>query len=591
MNDRQDSQPRRQTGNDRIRTVDSNDGHHNNDGGRRRDHNHRHRGGGRGGQNSGGGGQRFLGNGGASEETTIRRGPGDSDRRSVVGFALERPQEHQYDSIQRHGQRHNGGSRRGRCGRGGRFNSRFQGGHNRSHQNGGGRGVQMQQPMTSANRQLEQPFSYLSLRNAGSYKKNFPTLQSALTEESSSSPSSSSHASTATPNSWASPPRIQAEPTPQPKTTTPMTSQDQGTSGLNFPPTTPATFSIDYAKGQWSAGREKPRVMKIRTLDFLSRPAVGGDVIVDRKSAHVTLSFTFKKNGKKFGLTVGHLDFLMLDDPIFMYVGRLPSGMLCKDVVGKVVAIGKDTDSMIFQFFDNIPIYPLAVAVCGGGGDNADDCKVHKIRLEDTERLFSARTGHEIMAFGASRRGLTGVFVEHIDELNERGAAAKGHLDDVRTASYDEATQTAAKDVLTEVGDCGAIYLDKTGAPILIHVAISIEPNEIDPLSYFSIAQPLHRVLDEHHEYFEGWCGSRKYKRQSSPSHQRMFSVSFDREAGVHVEDAELGPIAKAYIQPGTGASYVRDALRQEDTGLEFELGPIAKAWEAQQKMKRAQSK
>jgi hypothetical protein len=140
---------------------------------------------------------------------------------------------------------------------------------------------------------------------------------------------------------------------------------------------TPQRF-IDVKKLQqeWSpeyvlVARSRSGGLKIRSLNNNSRPLRGGDFFDEA----ATVAFCFKKDNKKYGVTIAHLADQcheetnavlrpgQVGDKLFAFLSDEPNAAGEHDIVeiGTIVVIEGSTDSMVFEVNDRFHVDPLVL--------------------------------------------------------------------------------------------------------------------------------------------------------------------------------------------------------------------------------------
>ena len=200
-----------------------------------------------------------------------------------------------------------------------------------------------------------------------------------------------------------------------------------------------ASALLQRVFNSWSPRRRARGSKKIRGL--ASGPFRGGDFVVNSDGVAATCSFCFKVGSKAYGLTVGHLA-PVIGEPIYAFADE---GPLVKNL-GKVVSHSVSTDSLIFSIAEDIPI--------------AENRLAEKSILGERELVPPTPGMHVIhprgtimVGYGAQGRGAIGAVSE--PGLSQRvGYCNAG---DIGISDPDYGA------VLTEDGDCGAIFIDEEG--------------------------------------------------------------------------------------------------------------------------------
>jgi hypothetical protein len=267
---------------------------------------------------------------------------------------------------------------------------------------------------------------------------------------------------------------------------------------------------MDAIEQSWSspleARKEKhdepaaDKMRKIRSLlNHNTRHLRGGDWLVSTRS-HMTLAVAWnhEHNGKKYGLTVAH-PFAnygrTIGDSVFAFdsdeneVQNLDGEMVHKLVnVGTIVSIDMDTDSIIFEIYSNIKIYPLAVALSAG------EDQVRKIVLPKPGVIPEPLPyGKQLVMFGAARHGMIGCRVKDVDRL--AGSTSTDISAELATQSYETNRNGSTK--LSYAGNCGALYLDEDGVAWRMHTTIQGVPTDI-PKVWTSRGAMLQHIVEAH---------------------------------------------------------------------------------------------
>lgn len=189
-----------------------------------------------------------------------------------------------------------------------------------------------------------------------------------------------------------------------------------------------------------------------------------GDWITNKDSVGVTLSFVFKKDRKFYVLTVAHI-FKVLGDSVYSFIKddvrtgddggeeefdhRNPKSSLGIYEIGKMVSLSTSTDSVVFEFNDDIEVRPpLTVKVAAGS--------TRVIRLPKAESDVMGppppAVGKTLVGFGARRRGFHAVVA--IPSTTEAHGTASVRRGSICVACPDNEQR------ITYDGDCGTIFMD-----------------------------------------------------------------------------------------------------------------------------------
>jgi len=268
-------------------------------------------------------------------------------------------------------------------------------------------------------------------------------------------------------------------------------------------------IDLEVLKNKWSPGRVdriEKGILKINTDD----PSLcGGDWISNIGGRSVTLSFVFWKDGKYFGLTVAHI-FESLGDKVYSFFKKdevpLPEGnplvggdkenedefdpnpekneseSLAIYEIGKVVSLSRSTDSVIFEFLDDIEMKPpLTVKVA------SDVTRVIQLPEIESEVLGPPppTVGKSLVGFGARRRGFHAIVA--IPSTNQ-----KDNLATVPQGSICITSKENNKERITYDGDCGTIFMDlECNAAYFHHDGTKSEP-------WKSFGTPLWNIMRKH---------------------------------------------------------------------------------------------
>ena len=262
----------------------------------------------------------------------------------------------------------------------------------------------------------------------------------------------------------------------------------------NNPPC-PQTIVLDELKQEWTPGRVNRMengILKISKK--ASRPLCGGDWISASDGTSATLSFVFYCAGKYYGLTAAHIfdqapngevyTFMKLDaispdgkeedqfDP------KNDSDSFAAYKIGKIVSRSDSTDSVVFEFDDNIEVKPpLTVKV------SSVSTKV--IKLPDVKSVVSPPTqGSTLIGFGASRRGFHAVV--ETPSTNETHKLATVPDGSIGISNQEDGER------ISFLGDCGTIFMDLECNGVYFHT----DGTEAAPWKSFGC--PLVKVMSKH---------------------------------------------------------------------------------------------
>ncbi|CAB9531230.1 expressed unknown protein [Seminavis robusta] len=273
---------------------------------------------------------------------------------------------------------------------------------------------------------------------------------------------------------------------------------------------------------RWTPNRLEKGIIKIKKPG----PSLcGDDWVCNSNGDGATLSFVFWKHGKYYGLTVGHL-FKAIGDTVLSFI-KPPVDVggdeekkeseeekepkeekepvsLPVYVIGKVVSWSQSTDSVVFQFVDDIEVEPYKVKEAAG--------LTRDIHLPPLESVatgppppLAAKT---LVGFGARRRGFHAKVA--IPSMNRAKVGQTEVPDGVCI------TNAESRDRITYHGDCGTIFIDLDCNGIYFHHA----GTQGEP--WKSYGHPLWDVMRKHpqlggtsetpEEYDVRDCGDRNVK-------------------------------------------------------------------------------
>lgn len=269
----------------------------------------------------------------------------------------------------------------------------------------------------------------------------------------------------------------------------------------------PQSIDLDALKKEWTPDRIDRINNGIMKVANKHDPSLcGGDWISNKDGAAVTLSFVFKKDGKYYGLTVAHI-FESLCDKVYSFIKKdeveLPvsrnegkgtdgdeggdefdpkSESLGIYEIGKVVSLSKSTDSVVFEFHEDIEVKPpLTVKVASGS------TRVIQLPKVESEVMGPPPPplGKTLVGFGARRRGFHAIVV--ISSTNETHATAT-----VRRGSICIASPENEEGRITYEGDCGTIFMDLECNGVYFHH----EGTKSEP--WKSFGAPLWDIMGKH---------------------------------------------------------------------------------------------
>ena len=245
----------------------------------------------------------------------------------------------------------------------------------------------------------------------------------------------------------------------------------------------------------WSPQRASRPGIKIRSL--VDGNLRGGDFVLNADGDACTISFLFEKDNNIYGLTAGHLARVGDNLEVFAESTADNDGTYSTTPIGAVVAVDYETDSLIFQVLHPhvVPrVDLLKVSPQTGLGSSL-------LQLPNPDsNPPQPPEGIEVVVCGAKRRGAHGVVV--IGCNDSRGSYSK--IGDIGIASktQHEGSISYGTEGLTDLGDCGALYLDAaTGVPIAMHHCLQNPKQERgDGMTegYVSFGIPLANIFSKH---------------------------------------------------------------------------------------------
>jgi hypothetical protein len=253
--------------------------------------------------------------------------------------------------------------------------------------------------------------------------------------------------------------------------------------------------------------------MKVRSLDNNSRKLRGGTFILNGHVNAVTLSFCYVADKKNFGLTVARLaDYIdqdgtvirvgLLGDKLFAFDSDTPDANHVYAVVeiGTIVSIHRATDLLILEVRNGIHMEPLVLDVSRGQSATILEAAISVPADPNgsTSTLLTALAG-----FGAQRRGTVGRVVSQVGS-NAKANEQEILQDDLCIQSFDPSSgqvHANGRKQLTDVGDCGTIFLDVYAKPWGMHHVLYYQGSSRE---YTSCCVPFHKILEsrQHQDYF-----------------------------------------------------------------------------------------
>lgn len=339
-----------------------------------------------------------------------------------------------------------------------------------------------------------------------------------------------------------------------------------------------------------SIGPSRPWM--VRSMSNNTVPLRGGDCIFNRRGDRATLAVAWERQGKKFGLTVAHLVNSAQPsrgegEPIFAFNCSMPLGWMQdgtpvykRILVGKVVSIDHDTDSLVFEIDDSIKIVPQGVtvysiprqlSVADGGQD------VHYIEFPD----HNISTVHvdvpkrsRLMGFGAAGRGVVGRCINVYSRQYDTRAKMKLVLDNLlgrHAKAYDiegvtnRATFSRSANELKDKSDCGFLYLDEKGKPCCMQITTYLTGYGV----FTSFAVGFREIMKSHAYFFD-------FQRCSSAS-SSLPAAPFARAEGTRrrylIESTDYAVVVDGTTKPWAGVEdeYVQTVPSAVETkGMEL---------------------
>ena len=261
---------------------------------------------------------------------------------------------------------------------------------------------------------------------------------------------------------------------------------------------TPQTINLEELKKEWTPGRtDRMGNGIIKISNKPNRPLRGGDWISASDGISATLSLVFYKDGKYYGLTVAHIfneaptyevfTFMKQDEAKVTdspdgkeedeFDPKVDSDSFVAYKIGKIVSWSRSTDSVVFEFDDNIEVLPLTVMVASSS--------TSEIKLPDAKSVVSPPPqGSTLVGFGASRRGFhAGVEIPSTNEAHKLASVPDGSIG---------ITNQENEERIAYPGDCGTIFLDLHCNGVYFHSV----GTEAAPWKSFGV--PLVQVMRNH---------------------------------------------------------------------------------------------
>jgi len=251
---------------------------------------------------------------------------------------------------------------------------------------------------------------------------------------------------------------------------------------------------LDELKQEWTpgrVGRMDNGILKISNK--ASCPLCGGDWISASDGTSATLSFVFYSAGKYYGLTTAHTFDEAPDGDVYTFTKlgaispdgkeedefdpKTDSDSFAAYKIGKIVSRSYSTDSVVFEFDNNIEVKPLTVKV--------SSASTQVIKLPDVKSVVSPPTqGSTLIGFGASRRGIHAVV--EMPSTNETHKLASVPDGSIGICNQEDGER------ITFQGDCGTIFMDLECNGVYFHT----DGTEAAP--WKSFGPPLVKVMSKH---------------------------------------------------------------------------------------------
>jgi hypothetical protein len=278
-----------------------------------------------------------------------------------------------------------------------------------------------------------------------------------------------------------------------------------------------STLDLGELKERWTPNRVARLEKGIIKIKKPGPSLCGGDWVCNSDGDGATLSFVFWKQGKYYGLTVGHL-FKGMGDTVLSFIKpsedvggdeekkksedqkdpkeekepeeeeSMEEGLLDHTnaeslpvyVIGKVVSWSQSTDSVVFQFFDDIEVEPYKIKVAAGLTRDIHLPPLESVVMGPPPPL-SAKT---LVGFGARRRGFHAKVA--IPSMTRAEVGQTEVPDGICI------TNAESRDRITYHGDCGTIFIDLDCNGIYFHHA----GTQREP--WKSYGHPLWDVMRKH---------------------------------------------------------------------------------------------
>ena len=312
--------------------------------------------------------------------------------------------------------------------------------------------------------------------------------------------------------------------------------------------TTPPMKELGEILQTWSP--EETRIVRAEenTKNIRVGPLRGGDYVLNEDGDSATLSCCFKRDQFTYGVTVGYL-VKRVGDAVYAFVSGEPLSTEDEDdspiyetrVIGSVVSISQETDSLVFLLNGDVDALPMELPPESGLNG----------KLKFPEPNPSPPTpplGTVLVGFAAQRRGAAG----RVNTPALERAGRFSFVNDIGIVATDTANGRSAQ--LTDGGDCGALFLDLEGTPLYFHHVIRrLSASD----SYESFGVPFARVMSCHSELGgDSHSESLQHKSDSAPCSSdweesaplQHFRVKIVEQQQAFIEYAGLGSRVKMNV-------------------------------------------
>ena len=236
----------------------------------------------------------------------------------------------------------------------------------------------------------------------------------------------------------------------------------------------------------------------------------GGDTISNYFGDTMTLAFAWEGSGsyqgKRLGLTCAHLIEAKHFHPsqtschpqgrnIYLRTSNTKDkhGRSSKELIGEVLNHDTDTDSMIFEFHDEVKVKLNKIRV---NPRSEIDIKISDVLLETSR--FAENV--PVLAFGAQTQGAIGRVNDAHPRVNRSVRKAKINPICHGVWSTKENERPGSK-LISNGRDCGMIYINDQGIPIGMHHGAS-EWRQAGVKTYISWVLPLDEIIRTNSDFF-----------------------------------------------------------------------------------------